>query len=301
MVVGQGHNLGMKRLFLLLALFSASTFAQTAEDELLVEPNPETTTPVMTTRPVEEDKDFKVRKGHWLSSFGFEGIKYQVPGQFEGVKKNFRDRTQEMYGTRIGLGRELHIGAGLMTTTKIEGFYLGTLFTKSKTADPEIENEKFYSAKVTGQLLGGDISQSISYLFDFKTYNPMGNMTYLTLEPFVEIGIGYAEAYNKVKYLYDTSETGSIGTPGAPHEWYRHGIKDIVSTRKLAAGFNIISNEGYFFFTKVSQMQFANIARHERGYKKQNETATVDKLTFSDEKPDVINTTAFSIGGGYKF
>lgn len=274
--------------------------AEKAEKDLYTQPNPSFSTPVITSEEVlEDDKVYNPKKNHWVTSYGFDYIKYEVPWVFEGTKKNFREKKQELFGLNIGAGREFHLGGGTLTATKFNAFFRGATINNVKTADPNIEDQEFAQGKRIGQMLGGEISQSLSFQFDYKAKNPiMGDMFYLTFEPFVEAAIGYAEAFNKMNYGYDTSD-GSGGTSGI-NEAYRHSIKDIMTTRRVSAGFNITSSQSYYFFTKFSLYQLDNLSRRQKGFERQDDQAQQD-LVFNDEKPGVQTTTAFTIGGGYKF
>lgn len=127
--------------------------------------------PVMQIE-VENDRDFNPYKSHWLVSFNFEGLKYEVPFEFAGARKSIKPRDQELWGGRLGIGGEVYLGAGFMTTTKLEGYYVGTLFARRLNAGPDDEDEDVAYTKRTGQVYGVDVSQSLGYLFNFKTKNP---------------------------------------------------------------------------------------------------------------------------------
>jgi hypothetical protein len=105
-------------------------------------PSPEVSTPVITTEAPKDDRYINHRASHWVSTFAFEGMRYELPFDFEGVEKNVRERNENLYGGRLGLGGQLHLGKGFFTTSMVEGFYLGTLFTKSQEAGPQVEGEE---------------------------------------------------------------------------------------------------------------------------------------------------------------
>lgn len=263
-------------------------------------------TPVITTEPDAKSRRFTPYKSHWLTSFGFEGLKYEIPYEiesvdyeFNGVKENFDERNQELWGGRIGVGGEMYLGAGFMTTTKLEGYYVGTLFSSTKNAGPDEEDEEFAFTKTTGQLWGFEVSQSISYLFDMKTKNPiMDEWAYLTVEPFVEAGIGIGWAFNRFVYEYDTG--GPSECPTCVDEAYKQIIEDQLVNARISAGFNIISGSGYFFYMKGTVNSFDITERKVEIYKRENgQAGEDDSTTLKDVNIDPV--ISYAIGGGYKF
>ena len=241
-----------------------------------------------------ENRNFNPYKSHWLFSLGFEGLKYEVPFEFAGVEKTISPKDQELWGGRLGIGGELYLGAGFMTATKLEGYYVGTLFARRLNAGPDDEDEEFAFTKRTGQVYGFDLSQSLGYLFNMKTKNPiMDEWTYLTVEPFIEAGIGIARAYNRIHYDYNTG-------PADTDEGYRHTIEDELVNARFGGGINFTSNQGYFFFMKAYVNTFDITKRKNEIYTRENQQASQrDSFTEKDVKIDPI--TSYSIGGGYKF
>lgn len=287
----------MKKSLFLLLLAPTSLLAQVSP---VTTPAPNIT-PVPITNPKKEikEKSFKSDEKHWLFNFGFEGMRYELPWEFRGITRNYKVTKQELYGVRAGFGGELNIGKGLMTATLVDAYFLGTAFTKAKTAEPDLKVE-FASAKKTGQIMGIEASQRLSYLFDYKTENPfMDYMTYLTFEPFIEAGVGAARAYNRVNFIFDATETGSVGTPTERHEAYRHSFEDTLVSSRIGAGFNVISSKGFVFFAKVAQANYLITDRKQSGFRKQN-GQNPEKITGSPDD-DPFSSIVYSIGGGYKF
>lgn len=254
-------------------------------------------TPVITTEPDLEDRNFNPYKSHWLVSFGFEGLKYEVPFEFDGKRKNIEPRDQELYGGRIGFGGEMYLGAGLMTTTKVEGYYVGTLFARRLNAGPDDEDEEFAFTKTIGQVWGFDVSQSLSYLFDMKTKNPiMDEWTYLTVEPFIEAGVGVGWAFNRITYEYDLA--GSCAE--CADEAYKQVVEDSLINARIGAGFNLISSGGYFFYMKAHVNTFDIKERKIETFTKPDGQAGDDNSEkLKDVNIDPVIT--YAIGGGYKF
>lgn len=275
----------MKKLILLALLASVSAFAQE-----------EIQTPTLTTREMKPDRDFTPYASHWIATFGFENMKYPTAYNFKGLRKEFKeDGEQDLWGGRLGFGGQLYLGAGLATTTRLEGYFLGSAFSKSKTAEPDA-NVVYAESQTTGQIFGGDIVQALSFMWDFKTKNPiMGTYHRLTLEPFVEVGVGVAQAFNRAKYRYQTG----AGSGTTVNESYYRTNEDALSNARIGAGFNITSTTGFFFFAKYTQSRFDITKRRTEGNETLVGVRTDYPKTEVDAKIDPVSVIA--IGGGYKF
>lgn len=288
----------MIKYFILILCLTTLTHAQDTEEEVLEVPDPAMTTPVVTTteskNPLDDDKDFKARKGHLVTTFGAEGMTYEVPFEFDGVRKDFKPGDQELYGGRVGVGMEIYIGGGLNTTTKVEGYYVGTLFNSRKSADPEVENIEFAFTKTTGHVYGLEAAQSLGYLIDFPTKTLFGVRTVLVMEPFLEAGLGAAKAYNRVNYNYNTGPS-----PGVVEEYKMRVTDDLLSVR-LSVGLNVISSEGYFLHMKLSQTHYNVTDREFEEEITRNQTGTIVERS-GELDADLDPTYAFILGGGYKF
>lgn len=273
----------MNKLLLLLLVVSPSLFAQ-----------PDSTTPVLATRVVKEKKKFVARENHTNVSFGFESLSYEAPIEFTGDKRRFQPSKKALFGGRLGVAKEFYLGGGMNTTTRLEGYYVGTLFAKRLNAGPEDTDEEFSYSKRTGQVYGADISQSIGFLFDMKTKNPfMEEWTVLTVEPYVEFGAGYAAAYNRQFYNYDTGPTNT-------QEQYRFRMRDEIVNTKLGVGVNFTDNQGYFLYIKATANNYSVMKRRVEEYKQPHgTTASINDRTQSNVNIDTVFT--YAIGGGLKF
>lgn len=252
-------------------------------------------TPALTTEEeIQDDRRLDHYKSHWLVSFGFETIQYEVPFDYRGARESFQPGEQALMGGRIGFGHQFHLGKGFITTSKLESFYMGTLFERAIDAAPEEETEEFSFTKKTGQIYGAEIIQSIGYIFHMKTKNPfLDEMTYLTVEPFIEAGIGRAWAYNRRNYNYDTG-------PSGVQEDYKLRVTDEIMSQRLGIGVNFTSNQGYFLYLKASQHNFDILKRKVDGTSQVDDQVRVD-LSNSDVKVDMDPVMIYAVGGGYKF
>jgi hypothetical protein len=242
---------------------------------------------------LDDDESFKHRKSNWVSTFGFEHTRVVLPYDFQGTKKQIGEEKRELMGARLGLGRDFYMGGGFIFGTRLEGYYLGTLFTEAQTADPE-EPIEVAATKKTGQIFGADAIAHLGWMFDFKAKNPfLGEMTYLAFELFVEAGIGRGKGYNRKEYYFDASPVTD--------EEYSLTIEDDYTSQIISTGFNLLSTStGAFLYIKASQVTQDITERSFRGKSKPNGQAEVD-LKGTASSPDVDPITIVSIGGGFRF
>ncbi len=285
-----------KILLTALVIVSFPLFAQSTQTVLKQEETP--TLNSSTELDDVEDKPFNPREGHWISTIGAEGMSYKLPFDFNGVRKDITPGPQELWGGRIGLGGEIYLGAGFNTTTKVEGYFVGTFFTRSVTGDPEVRNLEFAFTKKTGQVFGGDLVQSIGFMFDFKTKNPfMDQMTYLTMEPFIEAGIGYAQAYNRINYHYNT---GRVDGTSQVLEDYRVKVEDGIMNQRVGGGINLISRGGFFLYLRSTVNRYDINKRKISGSQRFDDGGPI-KISQDIKNPKIAPVTIYAIGGGYKF
>lgn len=264
-----------------------------ASTQLFAQDTPTTETPALVTEETVETKHFNPREGHVTTYFGFEGMKYEVPYDFKGEKSSFSPKKQELWGGRLGVGKEFYLGKGFNTTSKIEGYFVGTLFSRVLNGGSQDSQIKFAYTKRTGSVYGIDLTQSIGYLYDFKTKNPiLEDWALLTLEPFVEAGIGIGRAYNSLNYSYNLSPY---------NERYQERITDNLTNFRVGAGVNLTSSEGYFFFLKGTLNQYNVNDRKIKGTIKKNSDPDYSSLNSSPGHVKLDPIFVFSLGGGYKF
>ncbi|MFP5459869.1 MAG: hypothetical protein ACLGG7_14120 [Bacteriovoracia bacterium] len=106
-----------------------------------------------------------------MATYGFESTKYDLPYEFDGVKRKIGPEERDLMGGRLGVGRDFYLGKGFIFGARLEGYYMGTLFTDAKTADPELSIEVAASKK-TGHIFGADAVAHLGWMFDFQTKNP---------------------------------------------------------------------------------------------------------------------------------
>lgn len=300
----------MTKFILLALLVSVSSYA--AEEEAVV--NPYTTkesvdqpisTDVLADRPKqsgdtllstdirEDNRFFNPRKSHFNVSFGFEGMKYETPFEFDGVKSDFKTKDRELWGGRLGLQGEIYLGKGFNTTTKVEGYFMGTLFSRVLNGGAEDDDVKFAYTKRTGQVFGLDAAQAIGYVFDFKTKNPfMDEWAYLTLEPYIEAGLGIASAYNRINYSYKLAST---------NERYKETINDDLTNARIGVGLNMTSRTGYFFYMRATQNRYDVTLRKVNRYTRANDGTISDPPTEKLKNVNIDPIMVYAVGGGYKF
>ena len=269
-------------------------FTLLADVEVVAAPSGEFVAPVNPDQSIEvglvDDSKFNPRKSHWYTTFGFEAMEYDLPFSYAGAKQNFDPEKRQLYGGRLGFGREIYLGKGFMTSTRLESYYMGTLFESAKTADPNLPDEDVATVKDTGQIYGGDIVQTLSFMWEMKTKNPlMDSWAYLTVEPFVEFGVGKAWAFNKKDYSYNTSIV----------EEYDQSYTDELTNVKMGGGINLTSRQGFFLYLKATQNRYDITKRRSKGYfyKDGDSPAPVSTNALTTQDPIMV----YSLGGGYKF
>lgn len=251
----------------------------------------------VVTTDMDEEKDFNIYESHWTTLISFETTKYPTTFKYnnnaQGKERSkvIDEPDSELFGGRLGFGGEVYIGAGLVTESRIEAYYLGSAFTKNKTANPDAD-ATISVDKTTGSLYGVDVAQSLGFMFDFKTKNPfMDEMTYLVIQPFIEAGLGYAKAYQRTAFNYDKSNKV---------DRYTHSIEDSLVNARVGAGLNMTSRNGYFFYLR------GTVNRYEVTDRKQEVSSRIDgekQNGNEDNLDDKLNNPiiVYAIGGGYKF
>jgi hypothetical protein len=286
----------MTKLILLALLVSTSIYAQETETtEKASVAGPALDTPALITENMNRRVNFNPRESHWITTLGFEAMKYPVPYDFDGARSNFSAKDQEIFGGRLGVGGEIYLGAGIVTTTRVEGYYMGTLFAETLNGGPDSEDVDFAYTKKTSQIFGFDVSQQLGFMFEMKTRNPiMRDWSYLTVEPYIEAGFGTARAYNRINYSYDTGST-----PTSAREGYKDTINDDLTNARVGGGINFTSSEGYFLYLRATVNKYDVVKRHRDTYSQPNgQVATISK---NNEEPDLDPITVYALGGGYKF
>lgn len=288
----------MTKFILLALLVSTSLYAESkaekerAEHEALVN-GPKLDTPALITENLYIRRDFNPRASHWIAALNFEGMKYKLPFEFDGVKKDFHPTQQELFGARLSLGGEIYLGGGFNTVSKVEGYYMGTLFAQTLNGGNVDSDLKFAYTKKTGQIIGLDASQSIGRLFDMKTKNPiMGDWSYMTIEPYIEAGIGVAQAYNRINYSYELATT---------NEDYKTVVRDNLTNARIGAGINFTSSSGFFFFLKATQNRYDITLRKTDLFQRDNSGTITNGPTVKDKNVKIDPITIYALGGGYKF
>jgi hypothetical protein len=247
---------------------------------------------------VDERKKFNPRESHWISSLSFEYSKYEtIPEDYEfSGRSDFENGYQQMGGGRLGFGGEIYLGGGFVTRSMVEAYYLGNLFTKILNGGGEAEDVEFAYTKKTSQLVGGDASQSLGWMFDFKTKNPLvGEWSYMTGELYVEAGIGKAWAYNRTSYNYDTGTA-----PTAAQESYEITVRDDLLNARIGAGLNLTSRSGFFFSLKATVNRYEITQRKIEGFTQENGQSRTD-FNDTDKNAKIDPVIIYAMGGGYKF
>jgi hypothetical protein len=119
----------------------------------------------------------------------------------------------------------------------------------------------------------------------------MGTMTYLSIEPYVEAGIGKAYAYNRTNYSYDLAATD---------EAFKLRVRDDLLNARIGAGINLTSNQGFFLALKATVNRYEITNRKIDGYTQENGSARTP-INESPKDAKIDPVVIYTLGGGYKF
>ncbi len=244
----------------------------------------------------EEDERFNHRKSHWIGNFNFETVKYTLPLEFDGASDEFKEKDRALYGGRIGFGREFYLGGGFLFQGRLDGYYMGTLFEGIETADPEFPGTEVSNEKDVGSYYGADAIAHLGWMFDYKTRNPfLGDMAYLAMELFVEVGVGKGKSYQRKEYNFDAASV----------DQYDFIMEDEFTTNSISGGINILSTSSGFYLTlKATQVNISLDKRDIREKKLEGGASGSSAGAFvkrTDNSADIDPVTIFALGGGYKF
>ena len=244
----------------------------------------------------QDDVEFNHRKSNWVSMFGFETVKYTLPLEFTGASDYFKEKERDLYGARLGFGREFYLGWGFLLQGRLDGYYMGTLFEGIQTADPEFPGTEISNEKDTGSYYGADAVAHLGWMFDYKTKNIfLGDMTYMAMELFVEAGVGKGASYQRKEYNFDADSV----------DQYDFIMQDEFTTNSIAAGINILStSSGFFLNLKATQVNISLDKRKIREKKLEGGAPGSSAGAFvkrTDNDADIDPVTIIAVGGGYKF
>jgi hypothetical protein len=116
-------------------------------------------------------------------------------------------------------------------------------------------------------------------------------MTYLSIEPYVEAGIGKAYAYNRTNYSYKLDVTD---------EAFKLRVRDDLLNARIGAGINLTSNQGFFLALKATVNRYEITQRKIDGYTQENGSARTP-ISQSPKDAKIDPVVIYTLGGGYKF
>lgn len=244
----------------------------------------------------DEDGEFNHRKSNWVTMFGFETIKYTLPLEFSGASKNFKEKDRDLYGARLGFGREYYLGWGFLLQGRLDAYYMGTLFKGVETADPEFPGTEVSNEKDSGAYYGADATAHLGWMFDYKTKNIfLGDMVHMAMELFVEVGAGKGRSYQRKQYNFDAASV----------DQYDFIMEDDFTTNSISAGVNFLStSSGFFLNLKASQVNISLDKREIREKKLESGASGSSAGAFvkrDASDADIDPVTIIAVGGGYKF
>jgi hypothetical protein len=268
---------------LLACLITLSAFA---------EESPPNAVPTVAADIDSESETFNHRKSHWTTQFAFENLRYELPFNYDGGQRKFGVKDQDMWGMRMGFGREVYLGGGFLLGARLDGYYLGLLAQDDKVvkkADVTVTSEKR-----TGQVYGADAILHLGWMFDYKTRNPfLGDMAFMSMELFVEGGVGRGNSYFRKDYFYEV--------PTEPRDDYDIIIEDSYTTQRATVGANFLSTTSGFYFTLQATTLTLDVDKRKIRGKQQIDSGGIQAIGPGNGTADLDPITVFTFGGGYKF
>lgn len=265
-------------LFITLAFSSTTVLAQTDYMPYL-------------GRDMDRPHYFKPDKSKWVTTYGFEAQGLPFERNFQGAGKSFGKKNELLVGPRVGVGRDIYLGAGFTTRTQLDGYFVGSLFEPKKSVTSSDKKAKTSYSQQKGNIWGGEISQILSYTTEFNAPSFMSDHKIkMYFEPFIQAGIGMGKSYYRFDY---TMNANSID------EDYRRVEDNTFVSQKLSLGFNLIGQNGYFFTIQASQV--AHQISKSKSYETMGSNGAFNRRNI-DQKDETIDLSySYFVGGGYKW
>ncbi|MCB9095892.1 MAG: hypothetical protein H6621_12560 [Halobacteriovoraceae bacterium] len=187
----------------------------------------------------------KIYKKHWYFTLDTTLIMYNNPLSYTGSKNTFKSKEHLPYiGPTLAIGYAFPLSSSFWTSTQISGF-----FYQNKEREIERAKEE-YPLSIRDSI----VDNKMYGLFISQTFTIRMKMGSYFFEPFAQIGIGYALANNKLKYTYDDLVN---------MEEYYVRVDEELAFQNVALGFNILSKNGIYLFTKI-QKNLITIGKYEK-------------------------------------
>jgi hypothetical protein len=190
----------------------------------------------------------KRNKNHLYFTFGPELLMYKTSHEFSGAYNNFNIDDSVIYrGVNLGLGYRLQLGSRMATMSMISANYLAQKDRQIKKAATDFPYPVFDSIE-NHLVYGAHISQSL----EFKLFT----RSYITVAPFIQVGIGVGLAESEIDYYYDDTVN---------KEHYRVTIDEDLAFQTVAIGVSLMALNGLTSIIKVQKNTITIGTREAKG------------------------------------
>ncbi len=234
------------------------------------------------------EKDFispNFKKSHFFMNLETSLLMYKSDNFFDGKQAQVRPTDSlPLIGPSLGLGYRFKLGS-FSTSSQVNFFHYVNRDHFTDKASEEIPIN-ISEQENDNSITGAEFAQRFYMTFQISERN--------YIEPFVQVGVGYAISESKYEHFYyDYIDS----------EYYYSSVTEQLITQNLAVGFNIMNQNGLFFIFKV-QKNILTIGERESEISTFPYQANLGVPTTVKSTVD-INTNrdeySVTLGGGYVF
>lgn len=227
---------------------------------------------ILSTLVQAESDPLDHKKGP-VFGLGAAVSRYTFPADFEGTDKNKLDDKATLFGGSFHLGYDIVLFQRLLLGLRGEGMITDTLGMGNKT-----ENSLSGKMRATSALLRAGI------LFDAKTFDPVGDVSSMTLEVFAEGGITSGHRSFSKKFIAGSDE-------------YTDNLEEEFQGQIMGGGLNLTTKSGAFLELKGAYTTINHTRQEFTGTKIENGAPSSLNRILDDKK----GFSVFSLLFGHHF
>jgi hypothetical protein len=224
----------------------------------------------LSTLAIAESDPLDHKKGP-VYGMGFVGSRYTFPSDYEGSFKKSLDDKATLLGGSFHLGYDIVLFRKLLLGLRGEGMIIDSLGMGNKEED-----------SLNGKMRATNALVRAGLLFDAKTFDPVGDVSNMTLEVFFEGGISSGHRTFRKKF-------------NASGDEYDDNLEEEFQGQIIAGGLNLTSRTGAFFELKGAYTSINHTRQKFTGMKTENGSTTSLDRTLDDKK----GFTTFSLLFGH--
>lgn len=221
------------------------------------------------------ESDVLDAKNGVVMGLGLGGSGFSFPDTYTGDKKKNFDDSANLFGAMGQVGYDTLLFRRLLIGLRAEGFTLDTFKTGNTKTN-----------ELTGKTSAFHTLLRLGFVFTVRSYDPVGNISNLSLELFLEGGPTKGKRMFDKKYDPDGSSDGYAGS-----------LVDDYKGTALAGGMNLTSISGAFFEVKALYTSVSDSKQTFKGSKTEGGVAT-DLASIEGKKK---NFTSVFIVFGHHF